>query len=63
MSIVADSPGRETEGQATFVLPPAGAAVPIRNAGRTLGFLVITPLTRTHHADGARSVVLAWRPL
>ena len=62
MSIVANTTGRETEGDATFVLPAAGAAVPIRNAGRNLGFLVLTPqhghvaLTRRHVR---RSVVLA----
>ncbi len=39
LSIVANTTGREAEGDATFVLPAAGAAVPIRNAGRTLGFL------------------------
>ncbi|HEX4983187.1 MAG TPA: DUF4118 domain-containing protein [Ilumatobacteraceae bacterium] len=59
MSIVADSQGRETEAQATFVLPAAGAAVPIRSAGRSLGFLVITPLHGHTALTVRRSVVLA----
>jgi len=59
LSIVADSHGRDTEGQATFVLPAAGAAVPIHSAGHTVGFLVITP-QRGHTAlTVRRSVVLA----
>jgi K+-sensing histidine kinase KdpD len=59
MSIVADSHGRETEGHATFVLPAAGAAVPIHNAGRTVGFLVITPQPGHTSLTVRRSVVLA----
>ena len=35
------------------MLPAAGAAVPIHNAGRTLGFLVITPQHGHTAVDGA----------
>jgi hypothetical protein len=59
LSIVADSHGRETDEQATFVLPAAGAAVPIHDAGRTVGFLVITPQPGHTSLTVRRSVVLA----
>ena len=51
LSIVANTTGREAERDATFVLPAAGAAVPIRNAGRHLGFLVLTPQPGHVRAD------------
>jgi K+-sensing histidine kinase KdpD len=59
MSIVANSRGRETGGRDTFVLPAAGAAVPIHDAGRNLGFLVITPQHGHTALTVRRSVVLA----
>jgi K+-sensing histidine kinase KdpD len=59
LSIVATATGREAEGDATFVLPAAGAAVPIRNAGHTLGYLVLTPEHGHVALTVRRSVVLA----
>ncbi len=59
LSIVANTTGREPAGDATFVLPAAGAAVPIRHAGRNLGFLVLTPENGHVALTVRRSVVLA----
>jgi K+-sensing histidine kinase KdpD len=59
LSIVADSPGHDAPDQATFVLPAAGAAVPIRHGGRTVGYLVLTPQAGNTSLTVRRPVVLA----
>jgi K+-sensing histidine kinase KdpD len=59
LSLVADSPGHEGEDHATFVLPAAGAAVPIRRAGRTVGHLVLTPQAGNTSLTVRRSIVHA----
>ena len=59
LSIVADLPSHEAPDQATFVLPAAGAAVPIRRAGRTVGHLVLTPQAGHTSLTVQRSVVHA----
>jgi hypothetical protein len=59
LSIVADLPGHEDPGQSMFVLPAAGAAVPIRHAGRTIGHVVLSPEQGYTSLTVRRSVVLA----
>jgi K+-sensing histidine kinase KdpD len=59
LSIVADSPGHDAPDQAVFVLPAAGAAVPIRHGGRTVGHLVLTPQAGNTSLTVRRPVVLA----
>jgi K+-sensing histidine kinase KdpD len=59
LSIVADSTGHEGADQATFVLPAAGAAVPIRHADRTVGHLVLTPQAGNTSLTVQRSIVHA----
>jgi len=59
LSIVASSTGREAEADSVFLLPAGGAAVPIRHAGRVLGFLVLTPEHGHVALTVRRSVVLA----
>ena len=59
LSIIADSPGHDTPDQETFVLPAAGAAVPIRHAGRIVGHLVLTPEAGHTSLTVRRSVVHA----
>jgi hypothetical protein len=59
LSIVADTSGHDAPEQATFVLPAAGAAVPIRHGGRTVGHLVLTPQAGNTSLTVRRPVVLA----
>jgi K+-sensing histidine kinase KdpD len=59
LSIIADTSGHEAPDQATFVLPAAGAAVPIRHAGRTVGHLVLTPQAGNTSLTVRRPVALA----
>ena len=59
LSVVADLPGHETPGHETFVLPAAGAAVPIRHGGRTVGHLVLTPQAGHTSLTVRRSVAYA----
>ena len=59
LSIVADLPGHETPGHDTFVLPAAGAAVPIRYGGRAVGHLVLSPQAGHTSLTRRRSVVFA----
>jgi K+-sensing histidine kinase KdpD len=59
LSIVADSPGHEDPSQSMVVLPAAGAAVPIRQAGRTVGHVVLTPEQGYTSLTVRRSVVFA----
>jgi K+-sensing histidine kinase KdpD len=59
LSIVADSPSHETPDHDMFVLPAAGAAVPIRHAGRTVGHLVLTPQPGNTSLTVRRSVAHA----
>jgi hypothetical protein len=59
LSIIADSPSHDAPNRATFVLPAAGAAVPIRREGRTVGHLVLTPQAGNTSLTVQRSVVHA----
>ena len=59
LSIIADSPSHDAPDRAIFVLPAAGAAVPIRREGRTVGHLVLTPQAGHTSLTVQRSVVHA----